>query len=111
AGGRVAALGPGLAAAMSSAVTAGVCARVDLEGRLVAPGLVDSHVHLTGGGGEAGFATRVPRVMLSALTSAGVTTVVGVLGTDGATRTVRDLVGATLGLREEGLSAWCYTGN
>lgn len=109
--GRVAALGPGLADALSGAIAAGACSRVDLEGRLVAPGLVDSHVHLTGGGGEAGFATRVPRVMLSALASAGVTTVVGVLGTDGATRTVRDLVGATLGLREEGLSAWCYTGN
>src|SRR5205085_7564452 len=37
--------------------------------------------------------------------------VVGLLGTDGATRTIRDLVGRTLGLREEGISAWCYTGN
>ena len=84
---------------------------VDLAGRRVLPGIVDGHVHLTGGGGEAGFKTRVPRVQLSALVEAGVTTAVGVLGTDGVTRTMRDLVACALALREEGLSAWCYTGN
>ncbi|MCB9735227.1 MAG: beta-aspartyl-peptidase [Deltaproteobacteria bacterium] len=108
---RVAAVAPGLAAAFASPVAAGLVEVVDVAGRLVAPGLIDAHVHLTGGGGESGFASRVPRVMLSALASAGVTSVVGVLGTDGATRTMRDLVATTLGLREEGLSAWCYTGN
>ena len=33
---------------------------LDLGGRRVIPGLIDSHVHLTGGGGEAGPHTRVP---------------------------------------------------
>ena len=33
---------------------------VDLGGRRVIPGLIDGHVHLTGGGGEAGPDTRVP---------------------------------------------------
>ena len=42
---------------------------------------------------------------------AGVTSCVGVLGTDGTTRTIRDLVACTLGLREQGISAWCYTGS
>jgi len=84
---------------------------VDLAGRHVIPGLVDAHVHLTGGGGEAGFRTRVPRVPLGSLVAAGVTTAVGVLGTDGVTRTLRDLVACALALREEGLSAWCYTGS
>jgi beta-aspartyl-dipeptidase (metallo-type) len=37
----------------------------DLEGRRVIPGLIDCHVHLTGGGGEAGPATRVPPLGLS----------------------------------------------
>jgi len=83
----------------------------DLAGRWVAPGLVDLHVHLTGGGGEAGFATRVPRVAVAELARAGVTSVVGLLGTDGVTRTTRDLVATAYGLREEGLSAWCYTGS
>jgi beta-aspartyl-dipeptidase (metallo-type) len=83
---------------------------VDLAGLRLIPGLVDCHVHATGGGGESGPASRVPPVVLSALTTAGITSVVGVLGTDCTTRTMRDLVGRTHGLREEGLSAWCWTG-
>ncbi len=84
---------------------------LDLSGQRVIPGLIDAHVHLSGGGGESGPSTRVPRVALTQLTTAGVTTCVGVLGTDGTTRTVRDLVACTLGLRDLGLSAWCYTGS
>ena len=88
-----------------------VCATVDLGGARVIPGLIDSHVHLTGGGGESGPASRVPPVPMSMLSRAGVTTAIGVLGTDGTTRTVQALVAAALGLRAEGLSAWCWTGN
>lgn len=81
----------------------------DLEGRRVMPGLVDLHVHLTGGGGEAGAHTKVPPLPLSRFTLGGVTTVVGLLGTDDATRHPRELVTAVQGLRTEGLSAWCWT--
>jgi beta-aspartyl-dipeptidase (metallo-type) len=88
-----------------------LCDEIDLAGARLLPGLIDPHVHLTGGGGESGFASRVPRVPLTALTCAGITTVVGVLGTDGTTRTVASLVAAALALREEGLSAWCWTGS
>jgi beta-aspartyl-dipeptidase (metallo-type) len=84
---------------------------IDLGGRPVLPGLIDAHVHLTGGGGEGGFRSRVPRLALDDLVAHGVTSVVGVLGTDGVTRTMRDLVASAYALREEGLSAWCYTGN
>lgn len=84
---------------------------VDLAGLVLTPGLLDAHVHLVGGGGEAGPATRVPPVQLTHLSTAGITTVVGVLGTDGTTRSVADLVARTLGLREEGLTAYCYTGS
>ncbi|HYF39537.1 MAG TPA: beta-aspartyl-peptidase [Gemmatimonadales bacterium] len=82
----------------------------DLEGRRVIPGLVDCHVHLTGGGGEAGMHTRVPPVQLSRITSGGVTTVIGLLGTDDTVRSTADLVATARGLIAEGLSAWCYTG-
>ncbi len=82
----------------------------DLEGRRILPGFIDGHAHVTGGGGEAGFATRVPPVPLSQFTRAGVTSVVGVLGTDDTTRDTRALVAQTLALRDEGLSAWCHTG-
>jgi len=82
----------------------------DLGGRRIIPGLVDGHVHLTGGGGESGPESRVPPVPLSRFTSAGVTTVVGVLGTDDVTRTTASLVAAARGLVAEGISAWCHTG-
>jgi beta-aspartyl-dipeptidase (metallo-type) len=82
----------------------------DLEGRRVIPGLIDGHVHLTGGGGEAGPQTRVPPVALSRLTAGGVTTAVGVLGTDDTVRTTAELVTVARGLTQEGLTAFCHTG-
>lgn len=87
------------------------CDVLDLGGAPLVPGLIDAHVHLTGGGGESGPASRVPGIMLSALTRSGVTSVVGVLGTDGTTRNVASLVAAALGLRAQGLSAFCWTGS
>ncbi|MBY0488418.1 MAG: beta-aspartyl-peptidase [Gemmatimonadaceae bacterium] len=86
------------------------CTVVDLDGATVTPGLVDGHAHLTGGGGEAGPQTRVPAPTLTQYTRAGVTSVVGVLGTDSITRSVADLVTAARGLEAEGLSAWCHCG-
>ena len=82
----------------------------DLEGRRVIPGLVDCHVHLTGGGGEAGMHTRVPPLQISRITSGGVTTVIGLLGTDDTVRSPAELLATARGLNEVGLSAWCYTG-
>jgi beta-aspartyl-dipeptidase (metallo-type) len=82
----------------------------DLNGWRVLPGFVDGHAHLTGGGGEAGPQSKVPPLALSDYTRAGVTTVVGVLGTDDLTRTTSELVARVRGLRAEGLSAYCHTG-
>jgi beta-aspartyl-dipeptidase (metallo-type) len=82
----------------------------DLAGGRVIPGLVDLHVHVTGGGGEAGPDTKVPPVPLSAFTRGGVTTVVGLLGTDDVTRSTAELVQGLHALRAEGLSAWGWTG-
>ncbi len=82
----------------------------DLEGRRVIPGFIDGHAHVTGGGGESGFSSRVPPVPLGQFTCAGVTSVVGVLGTDDTTRDTRALLAQTRALREEGLGAWCHTG-
>lgn len=82
----------------------------DLAGRRLIPGFIDGHAHVTGGGGEAGFSSRVPPVPLGHFTTAGVTGVVGVLGTDDTTRDTRSLLAQTRALREEGLGAWCHTG-
>ena len=83
---------------------------VDLEGRRLVPGLVDAHVHVTGGGGEAGPETAAPAPPLGVYTAAGVTSVVGLLGTDDTTRTTAGLLRRVYGLRREGLSAWAWTG-
>ncbi len=81
----------------------------DLGGRRVIPGLIDPHVHITGGGGESGAESKVPPLALSQFTRGGVTSVVGLLGTDDATRHPRELVTAVYGLRAQGLSAWNWT--
>lgn len=83
---------------------------VDLDGARLVPGFIDAHAHIIGGGGEAGPSTRVPPLHLSQFTRAGVTSVIGLLGTDDLTRTPQTLLTQVMGLREEGLSAWCYTG-
>jgi beta-aspartyl-dipeptidase (metallo-type) len=88
-----------------------LCTVIDAAGRMVVPGFIDGHVHITGGGGEGGFHTRTPELMLGSATLAGVTTVIGVLGTDGVARSLEALVAKVYALREEGLSAWCYTGS
>ena len=61
---------------------------IDGSGKVLFPGLIDAHVHILGGGGEGGAKTRTPEIMLTDITKAGVTTVVGCLGTDGCTRTM-----------------------
>ncbi len=83
---------------------------VDGTGKKLVPGLIDLHVHVAGAGGEGGPATRTPEVQLSQLIDAGVTTVIGCLGTDGMTRSVESVLMKTKALREEGVSAWMFTG-
>lgn len=84
---------------------------IDASGCTIAPGIIDPHVHLIGGGGEGGFATRTPELQLSGIIKAGITTVVGCLGTDGTTRHMTSLLAKARGLEEEGISAYIYTGN
>lgn len=83
---------------------------VDLDGLLLMPGFIDGHSHITGGGGEAGPESRVPAPWLSQYTRAGITSVVGMLGTDDVTRSTGDLVVTTRGLNADGISAWCHCG-
>ena len=87
------------------------CEIISAEGLKVIPGLIDSHVHIAGAGGEGGPSTRTPELQLSMLVEAGVTTVIGCLGTDGMTRTVESVLMKAKGLRSEGVSSWIYTGS
>ena len=84
---------------------------VQAEGMLLLPGLVDSLVHIGGGGGEGGFHTRTPQMTLTDATLGGVTTVIGALGTDAVTRTLPDLLAKAHALEAEGITAFCYTGS
>lgn len=84
---------------------------IDGNGKLLFPGLIDGHVHILGGGGEGGAKTRTPEIMLTDITKAGVTTVVGVLGTDGCTRTMSNLLAKAKGLEEEGITTYVYSGS
>ncbi len=84
---------------------------LDAKGLIVTPGLIDQHIHLTGGGGEGGPVSRVPEVMLSSLVACGTTTVIGVSGTDSVTRPLSALLAKVRALTQEGISGWMYTSN
>ncbi len=84
---------------------------IDGSGKIAVPGFIDSHVHILGGGGEGGFTTRTPEVKLSTLTIAGVTTVIGCLGTDGVGRDLMSLLAKARALEEEGITTFIYTGS
>lgn len=84
---------------------------IDGTGLIMFPGLIDSHVHISGGGGEAGFKSRTPEINFLDLISGGITTVVGCLGTDSICRNMNNLLAKAYGLEEEGISSYIYTGS
>ncbi len=104
-------VGGRIAAVEKDLVAPGDAEIVDAAGHYVLPGFIDNHLHTLGGGGEAGPATRGPRLSAAQLIACGITCGVGLLGVDGVSRRLEDLYAHTLGLREEGLSAYMLTGS
>ncbi|ALC91973.1 isoaspartyl dipeptidase [Bacillus sp. FJAT-18017] len=84
---------------------------VDASGKYIVPGFIDAHVHITGGGGEGSYRTRTPELRLTDATLAGITTIIGVLGTDGTTRTMTNLIAKARALDEEGITCFIHTGS
>ena len=84
---------------------------IDADGKTLVPGYIDIHEHITGGGGEGGFTTRVPEAPASCLAESGVTTVVGLLGTDGITRSLENLLAKAREFEECGLTCRILTGS
>ena len=84
---------------------------IDGRGHVLVPGLVDGLVHVSGGGGEGGFAGRTLPLSADEALAAGVTTVIGCLGTDAITRSHADLLATVRALRAQGVDAWCLTGS
>ncbi|WP_111912788.1 beta-aspartyl-peptidase [Aeromonas media] len=104
--GRIAWLGKGLTVPPDWPLV-----RVDGRGRYLVPGLVDPLAHITGGGGEGGFAFRTPELAAGEALAAGVTTLVAALGTDSLTRTPAQVLGKVREFRAAGVSAYMYTGS
>lgn len=84
---------------------------LDCEGKIVCPGFIDQHVHILGGGGEEGPESRIPELMLGDIISAGVSTLVGVLGVDDITRNIAGLLTKARAIEAEGPTTYIYTGS
>ena len=82
----------------------------DAKGAITTPGFIDQHIHVIGAGGKHGFASMTPQLHLGDLINCGTTTVVGLLGTDGSTRSIKTLFSKTQALNQEGITAYMYTG-
>ena len=82
---------------------------INAQGKTVTPGFIDQHIHITGAGGKYGFASMTPEIMLSELVACGSTTVMGLLGTDGTTRSIKTLYAKAKALTDEGISAYMLT--
>ncbi|QPR56809.1 beta-aspartyl-peptidase [Aeromonas allosaccharophila] len=104
--GRIAWMGKGLTVPANWPLN-----RVDGRGSYLVPGLVDPLAHITGGGGEGGFAFRTPELAACEALKAGVTTLVAALGTDSLTRTPAQVIGKVREFRAAGVSAFMYTGS
>lgn len=82
---------------------------LDMQGKIITPGFIDQHVHITGAGGQAGYFSLVPEVQVSELVACGTTSVVGLLGTDGFVKELTTLYAKAKALDMDGLSAYMLT--
>lgn len=105
-GGKILAIGDDLPSGLSG----GIVEEVDAGGLLLLPGFIDSHVHITGGGGQGGPELRNRDILLGSITTAGVTTVIGMIGFDCVTRTMEELIAKARALTFEGITAYALTG-
>jgi beta-aspartyl-dipeptidase (metallo-type) len=83
----------------------------DCTGLNAFPGIVDQHVHIIGGGGEGGPVSRIDEIAFEEILLAGVTTVVGVLGFDSFTKSLRSLLAKANSFEALGITAFIYTGS
>lgn len=84
--------------------------KIDAEGHTVVPGLVDGHLHIIGGGGNEGYASRIPELWAGELALAGLTTVVAPPGLDMLTKTVDGILAKAYALDSEGVTAYMMMG-
>jgi len=85
--------------------------RLDASGCVVIPGFVDQHVHMNGGGGEGGPANRTPETEIGEYAAGGVTSAIGLLGTDSVGRSLESLLMKAKSLESGGISTWILSGS
>jgi beta-aspartyl-dipeptidase (metallo-type) len=83
----------------------------DCGGLFAFPGIIDQHLHITGGGGEGGFGSGIAGIEAEKVFGVGITTVVGLLGADGFTKSVEGLYAKAKALETGGLSTYIYCGS
>lgn len=84
---------------------------IPCKGLYAFAGLIDQHVHILGAGGEQGFASRVCEISAHEILAGGVTTVVGLLGADGCTRSLECLYAKAKALETQGITTFMYSGS
>ncbi|MCD6363418.1 MAG: beta-aspartyl-peptidase [Synergistetes bacterium] len=84
---------------------------IDLGESIITPGFVDLHVHFAGAGGEGSPINRTRELTIDEIISAGITTAIGLLGTDGYTRSMLGLLQKAYALELQGLSTYIYSGS
>ena len=84
---------------------------IDGSGLLALPGIIDGHVHIIGGGGEEGFQSRIGEIDIRDILTAGVTTVVGLLGADDLTKSLYSLLAKAKALESERITTFIYSGS
>jgi beta-aspartyl-dipeptidase (metallo-type) len=84
---------------------------IDAEKLFVTPGFIDMHLHINGAGGEGGPATRTLPLTPNDMIFNGITTVIGLLGTDGYTRSLFELLYQVRRMKAYGVNAYMLTGS
>ena len=90
-------------------ISSDIAQTINAQGKIVTPGLIDQHIHLTGAGGKHAFASMTPEIAVNELIACGTTTVMGMLGTDGVTRSLQGLYAKVKALDQQSISAYMLT--
>lgn len=106
AAGKILAVGPDLSVEASALKAQDIA----LPGKLI-PGLVDQHIHFTGGGDGDGPLARMPELSFAAIASAGITTAAGLLGSEVEAKNLNQLLRKANELERQGLTTFIYTGS
>ena len=105
-GGKILAIGPDLSTTARALGTRDI----DAPGRVI-PGLIDQHMHFTGGGDGDGPLARMPELSFTDIASAGITTAVGLLGSEVEAKNLNQLLRKANELDRQGLTTFIYTGS